>query len=167
MAEQGGKTKKPRGARGGNTWRASQLARFGRGAASATDFASAEELARERPTGLSRRPVPPPGPPPTVEEPPPRTEAGGSWRWVWVLDSVADFESTARAERESTVVSTSVATVPRRRTVPVRVGQLPSRRQLPQSLLVYPSQRDLLLFQGLHRLQVSLLRLCQRRHLLL
>jgi len=88
MSSQGGKAKKPRGARGGNPWRASQLARFDRGTTSAIDFASAEEFAREPPAGLSRRPVPPPGPPPSVEETPPKAEAGGSWRWVWVPDSV-------------------------------------------------------------------------------
>ena len=52
MSSQGGKAKKPRGARGGNPWRASQLARFDRGTASAIDFASAEELAREPPAGV-------------------------------------------------------------------------------------------------------------------
>ena len=100
MSSQGGKAKKPRGARGGNPWRASQLARFDRGTASAIDFASAEELAREPPPGLSRRPIPPTGPPPSAKEPPP-AEAGGSWRWVWVPGSAADIEATARAERES------------------------------------------------------------------
>ena len=113
--------------------------RFDRGAASAINFASAEDLAREPPTGLSRRPVPPPGPPPTVEEPPPRSEPG-SWRWVWVpdqpdvrdqpsyraeRDSVADSESTARSERENSVVSTSVATVPEPKRTPRKRSKSP------------------------------------------
>ena len=73
---------------------------------------------------------------------------------------IADFEPASRAERESTVASTSVATVPKaRRTIPV--GQLPSRLQLPRSLLVYPSQRDLLLFQDFTRYQRHLLLECR------
>ena len=67
-----------RGRRGGNPWRASQVARYDRGVSSAIDFASPAELARSPPRASSaRRPEPPPGPPPGY------SEESGSWQWVW------------------------------------------------------------------------------------
>ena len=93
-----------------------------------------EQLAREPPPDSARRPIPPEGPPPEAPEgPPPGTSEPCSWHWVWVPDrpdvrdsrstfvsrrarkSVAGSESIAsRAGRETTVVTASVATVPRR-----------------------------------------------------
>ena len=64
--------KKRRGERGGNPWRASQVARFDRGDTSAIDFATREQLAREPPADSARRPIPPEGPLPGSEP--------GSWR---------------------------------------------------------------------------------------
>ena len=117
--------KRLREARGGNPWRASQVARFDRGDTSAITYATREQLAREPPSDSARRLIPPEGPPPEAPQgPPPGTSEPGSWRWVWVPDrpdvrdrdqpssraereSVAGSESIAsRAEREATVVST-------------------------------------------------------------
>ena len=67
-----------RGRRGGNPWRASQVARYDRGVSSAIDFASPADLARSPPRASSARgPEPPPGPPPGY------SEGSGSWQWVW------------------------------------------------------------------------------------
>ena len=92
-----------RGRRGGNPWRSSQVSRYNRGASSAIDFASAEDLGRA-----------PPEPPH-----PPTPGARGEWRWVWVLEQ-ADVRDRPACDSEPTlasrprVTSSSVAPVPRR-----------------------------------------------------
>ena len=88
--------KRLREARGGNPWRASQVARFDRGDTSAITYAT-----------------PPEGPPPEAPQgPPPGTSEPGSWRWVWVPDrpDVRDRDQpSSRAERESVAGSESIA----------------------------------------------------------
>ena len=97
--------KRLRGARGGNPWRASQVARFDRGDTSAITYATREQLAREPPSDSARRPIPPEGPPPEAPQgPPPGTSEPGSWRWVWVLiDQTFETEINLRPAQSAKV----------------------------------------------------------------